>query len=85
MDLIRRVPVGRSPHGERGLKYAERKSRIHMNGRSPHGERGLKFTLSPLYLVCDSRSPHGERGLKCPNRNEGYRHYRVALLMESVD
>ncbi len=36
-------PLGRSPHGERGLKLA-RLCRHHMDtGRSPHGERGLKY------------------------------------------
>ena len=37
------VAVGRSPHGERGLKYpGPRQHGIRGTRRSPHGERGLK-------------------------------------------
>ena len=35
--------AGRSPHGERGLKYGSRQAVGRAYGRSPHGERGLKF------------------------------------------
>ena len=38
-----RIIVGRSPHGERGLKYVRGGNRDGVRGRSPHGERGLKF------------------------------------------
>ena len=34
--------VGRSPHGERGLKCRHGELRRTVAGRSPHGERGLK-------------------------------------------
>ena len=35
---------GRSPHGERGLKYVRKRYRYHGGKRrSPHGERGLKL------------------------------------------
>ena len=43
---------GRSPHGERGLKFVEIPSASGVIGRSPHGERGLK-SLEP---IC-ARSP----------------------------
>ena len=35
---------GRSPHGERGLKFQNIGANIvnNIKGRSPHGERGLK-------------------------------------------
>ena len=37
------IVCGRSPHGERGLKYRTRRTRCNRrNRRSPHGERGLK-------------------------------------------
>ncbi len=36
--------MGRSPHGERGLKFAALGADSVDNGRSPHGERGLKFS-----------------------------------------
>ncbi len=34
--------AGRSPHGERGLKYTPTPVSSAAPGRSPHGERGLK-------------------------------------------
>ena len=34
--------MGRSPHGERGLKYGLQLVGRKRCGRSPHGERGLK-------------------------------------------
>ena len=37
-----RACTGRSPHGERGLKYAAETVSEYGLGRSPHGERGLK-------------------------------------------
>ena len=56
--------TGRSPHGERGLKYSTSASRLPNASRSPHGERGLKYSTSASRLPNASRSPHGERGLK---------------------
>ena len=55
---------GRSPHGERGLKYGLARIVLMLTRRSPHGERGLKCDGRALgeHVVC--RSPHGERGLK---------------------
>ena len=55
---------GRSPHGERGLKYRLQSQSVPQDSRSPHGERGLKSALIIRFLVIFSRSPHGERGLK---------------------
>ena len=37
--------VGRSPHGERGLKSASRGMDYIYGSRSPHGERGLKYKV----------------------------------------
>ena len=57
---------GRSPSGERGLKYTRgtRHDR-RLRRRSPSGERGLKYTerLRAADEGC-GRSPSGERGLK---------------------
>ena len=41
---------GRSPHGERGLKFKVPKSIATSPGRSPHGERGLKLKVYLLIL-----------------------------------
>ena len=56
--------VGRSPHGERGLKFAVNHPISHICSRSPHGERGLKWHVRRASNFRTSRSPHGERGLK---------------------
>ena len=40
--LNSRIYCGRSPHGERGLKYLLRWAFSRALCRSPHGERGLK-------------------------------------------
>ena len=43
MDIeITAKEVGRSPHGERGLKFRFEAGEADGPGRSPHGERGLK-------------------------------------------
>ena len=58
--------LGRSPHGERGLKSSRP---YHWRSqpwcRSPHGERGLKLQIACERIINTCRSPHGERGLKC--------------------
>ena len=56
--------VGRSPHGERGLKYTPQITHGQALRRSPHGERGLKCLVVVGGLLDIGRSPHGERGLK---------------------
>ena len=45
--------VGRSPHGERGLKSVNLMQLMILACRSPHGERGLKLyhTLNKEYKV----------------------------------
>ena len=37
------LSVGRSPYGERGLKFIVRSFDGGWRGRSPYGERGLKL------------------------------------------
>ena len=39
---------GRSPHGERGLKFSRPKPLQTLAGRSPHGERGLKSSSAGI-------------------------------------
>ena len=77
--------AGRSPHGERGLKYIIRLVDIGKSCRSPHGERGLKWVQhGPIKRGPESLSSRrawieiwtcGD----CPDANA------VALLTESVD
>ena len=56
--------TGRSPCGERGLKYLASWSNHYSPRRSPCGERGLKLSMGFTKSMIDSRSPCGERGLK---------------------
>ena len=87
LQKISKCHPGRSPHGERGLKYiCKAQVRRILTGRSPHGERGLKsLILHPLSINNNSRSPHGERGLKYFYRIYFCTCFDVALLTESVD
>ena len=56
---------GRSPYGERGLKYDNARYSAERYSRSPYGERGLKSTRTGHLTIRPSgRSPYGERGLK---------------------
>ena len=56
---------GRSPYGERGLKYRRDIPVQRGGGRSPYGERGLKYCrLWDTTPETARRSPYGERGLK---------------------
>ena len=77
--------MGRSPHGERGLKWRVRRQIGRRTRRSPHGERGLKYKPIAETAQHDSRSPHGERGLKYDLEPKKSKVLYVALLTESVD
>ena len=68
------VQTGRSPCGERGLKFpAHLLVRCGAFCRSPCGERGLKSPFIYFIYFQSSRSPCGERGLKFPasSRKQG--------------
>ena len=67
--------LGRSPHGERGLKcFGLGLGDVLIDGRSPHGERGLKFPMGDGRRGDPGRSPHGERGLKSMNEETFYKY-----------
>ena len=55
---------GRSPYGERGLKYRTPDRGMAVMSRSPYGERGLKYRHGQVQRRRECRSPYGERGLK---------------------
>ena len=76
---------GRSPQGERGLKFQWRLGRNTYTGRSPQGERGLKYNFSFQIWKNQSRSPQGERGLKFLPEPIFPEVCLVALRKESVD
>ena len=76
---------GRSPYGERGLKYRTPDRGMAVMSRSPYGERGLKFHGQSGVEDALRRSPYGERGLKFAYLRINLPKSRVALLTESVD
>ena len=63
--LNSRIYCGRSPHGERGLKYPH--GRLLGGGDKSLPTRGAWIEIdisNEEHLLRSSRSPHGERGLK---------------------
>ena len=77
---------GRSPSGERGLKFVASLAALIKAGRSPSGERGLKSTAVTISrTVMWSRSPSGERGLKYRTNIEADQGSIVAPHPGSVD
>ena len=78
------TPAGRSPPGERGLKFYDLGGRKVLGSRSPPGERGLKY-VDLQGIIAPLRSlPSGERGLKSA-LDEGLSVAEVAPLPGSVD
>ena len=76
---------GRSPHGERGLKYNPIALASCISRRSPHGERGLKSIGKighghEILSLSSWRAWIEIRPLRTARHGN-----RVALLMESVD
>ena len=64
-ERIARYMRGHSPHGECGLKFAERLVLPSvLPSHSPHGECGLKSIVPPFPAKSSGHSPHGECGLK---------------------
>ncbi len=86
---MRRTPAnygdGRSPHGERGLKYLRSHLAHGDLSRSPHGERGLKYIGKLHGLLVARRSPQGECGLKCRRDGRPAHRVQVAPRKGSVD
>ena len=84
--MRRYMADGRSPYGERGLKY---------QGRIPPVEGSMSLSLRRAWIeistLCPTedcrrcRSPYGERGLKFQRDGVRTGLGQVALLTESVD
>ena len=52
------LSIGRSPHGERGLKLADMIAEVAaLHSRSPHGERGLKYMTDYVTTVNGAVAP----------------------------
>ena len=49
--------LGRSPHGERGLKSPRHAERAALFRRSPHGERGLKSIYRDVSWDAEAVAP----------------------------
>ena len=76
---------GRSPSGERGLKYEHAGRTGRRGSRSPSGERGLKYQVIQMTVAHHGRSPSGERGLKFRYPVQGGAGCPVAPHPGSVD
>ena len=77
--------AGRSPSGERGLKFGIMLRGAFESRRSPSGERGLKSYLQGGAVAKRSRSPSGERGLKYVKQTATGERKQVAPHPGSVD
>ena len=80
------LALGRSPHGERGLKLHDVVTYGDLPGRSPHGERGLK-SVGVAHEEFPAWSLSSWRAwIEIEEQTANvYRPLQVALLMESVD
>ena len=60
--------LGRSPYGERGLKYSNGLTSLEGHCRSPYGERGLKFFAPSCQVFLFCRSPYGRAWIEIRTR-----------------
>ena len=84
--LNSRIYCGRSPHGERGLKFATYLAKA--NDASSLPTRGAWIEILPQrhrFSRTRRRSPHGERGLKFGQLGAGLLGILVAPHTGSVD
>ena len=85
VDRSYTVRSGRSPYGERGLKYLWNVTQYRQEGRSPYGERGLKFQPASMDGP-DARSLSLRRAwIEIDLVDFSITKDYVALLTESVD
>ena len=88
LSLMSRLtyPVGRTPHGVRGLKYNHNFLILHAERRTPHGVRGLKSGMfEKMEKSGKGRTPHGVRGLKYDLTDQLHGKWMVAPLTGCVD
>ena len=77
--------TGRSPHGERGLKYLAASTRPREGRRSPHGERGLKYPHETRRYGHGTSLSSRRAWIEIKESSGTISTGRVALLTESVD
>ena len=77
--------AGRSPYGERGLKYCGFHLFFRLAGRSPYGERGLKYDVLDGELVGFGSLSLRRAWIEMIGGLCVSLKYAVALLTESVD
>ena len=77
--------LGRSPHGERGLKYREHENVKKSVGRSPHGERGLKLSSTMCMATMLWSLPTRGAWIEMPLWLQFAAYLRVAPHTGSVD
>ena len=76
---------GRSPYGERGLKFTGNPSSVVASSRSPYGERGLKFQDAGRLGQDDVSLSLRRAWIEITRSSPAGRGATVALLTESVD
>ena len=82
----KRRQTGRSPHGERGLKFLRSLGKRLLAESLPAWGAWIEIvTLRGYALVRFGRSPHGERGLKFLRQRSSTAQFAVAPRMGSVD
>ena len=79
------MAYGRSPYGERGLKYHRPVVDRDGRRRSPYGERGLKSVVRVDYHRCLGSLSLRRAWIEIPSFTCTSRGVIVALLTESVD
>ena len=77
--------AGRSPYGERGLKYVAVDLHAIIASRSPYGERGLKLLRSASVGIAGGSLSLRRAWIEIGGRPVGLAVAHVALLTESVD
>ena len=78
--------TGRSPYGERGLKYLLGLTTVmDDDGRSPYGERGLKYDELPVPARYHPSLSLRRAWIEILLTIHQYAYHVVALLTESVD
>ena len=76
---------GRSPQGERGLKWLYRLDLLLFAGRSPQGERGLKYLGLSLTELSQRSLPAGGAWIEIFNKTVSKGESYVAPRRGSVD
>ena len=76
---------GRSPRGERGLKYRSVPSKSEKTSRSPRGERGLKWVMVEVFPAASLSFPSRGAWIEIQKPDSVWLKQSVVPLAGSVD